>query len=292
MRKRKEMNLKPECYPCMMKQALRTMRQLKLSEETETEILRWSGRHLASSDPSLSAPAVARHIYRHISEKTGVEDPYLDARNEANELALKMSEEILKEIDSSEDPLFTAVLVSIAGNIIDFAAEFSEFSIHDSLERVLRDGPAVNDYDEMKNDLANAKECLYLLDNSGEIAWDKIAVCEIKKRYPDLRVVAAVRGGPIINDVTYYDAKEVGMDSVCEITDSGIDLPGVHLELCKDDFQNTFKNADIIISKGQGNFETLHGSGYPIYYLFMVKCSAVAEIIGEKIGSPLLIKER
>jgi uncharacterized protein with ATP-grasp and redox domains len=143
------------------------------------------------------------------------------------------------------------------------------------------------EYDLFKESLNKAKKILYIADNAGETVLDKLLIEQIKKP-----VKYAVRSKPIINDATIEDANDAGIDEIAEIVSSGCDAPGTILDLCSDEFRKIYENADLIISKGQGNYETLSGQTRPIFFLLKVKCPVIARDIDIKTGSIILIKNK
>ncbi len=149
----------------------------------------------------------------------------------------------------------------------------------------------MTDFDIFKEELKCARRVAVLLDNAGEIVFDKILLKTIHKLYPKIELFAIVRGGPIINDVTTEDAEYVGLDEVAKIVDSGQVIPGFWPETASDEARKVFYNTDIVISKGQGNFETLSEFRDPrVYFLFLVKCSVVAGYLGMRKLSKIFIK--
>ena len=176
----------------------------------------------------------------------------------------------------------TAIRIAIAGNIIDFGANW-DFDIENETYKVLEMNFAVCDYNGFKNKLDKAPKILYIGDNAGECVFDRILIEEIKKP-----VTYVVRGVPIINDATYEDAVQAGIDGVATILSSGTDAPGTILETCSPEFKEVYKNSEFIISKGQGNYEALSKEKRPIFFLLKTKCNVVADDIGVDNGDIVL----
>jgi len=283
-----------DCIPCMIRQALDTTRFSTDDEILKREVLEHVMLLLInfvqndSSDEYPTPPQIGRHIYRIIKEITKCEDPYREIKIKYNRMALNKYSELKSIIENSSDSLLTAIKVAVAGNIIDFGINSGEFDLDSVLKDVLNKSFGICDYDLFQSSLEKAKKILYIGDNAGEIVFDKLLIEEILKRY-NLKIYFAVRGKPIINDVTIEDAKQVRMDAVAEIVDSGCDAPGIILELCSKEFLKIYNEAELIISKGQGNYETLDEEDKKnIFFLFRAKCKIVAKHLKVKVNDIIL----
>jgi uncharacterized protein with ATP-grasp and redox domains len=239
-------------------------------------------------------PKMALQLYTLIARETGVADPYKAKKDYANAKALEIYPQIKAFVSAADDPLLAATEAAIAGNIIDYGAS-THFDIDDEM-RKLFGGAFVSshrhefDYELFKNDIARSKKIMYLLDNAGEIVFDKVLIEQLVLMGKE--VTAVVRGGVVINDVTMDDAKFVGLTGVTDVISNGIAAPGTLLDLVDASFVRRFRDADLIISKGQGNFETLESEQAPLYFLLKVKCPHVAEGLGAKMGSIILRKQK
>lgn len=234
------------------------------------------GRGGGMTNPELYA--ILKREYCQIS---GIEDLYVEEKKQSNELAMEMYEELKTMVEHSNDSFNTALRLSIAGNIMDYGAN-SEFNIHNTISEALIKKFAIDGSREFELGIQKAKSILYLGDNAGEIVFDKLFIETIN--HPNLTF--AVRGAPVLNDATMEDAIEISLDKVCKVISNGYDAPSTILEKCSDEFQEAYRNADLIISKGQGNFEGLYIEADPrIYFLLMVKCDVVAEMLGVDKGS-------
>jgi len=283
-----------DCIPCIIRQAVDTARLSTNDEVTQRIVLEQIMSFLinfvqsGSLDEPLSPPQVARHVYRIIKEITKCEDPYREIKIKYNQLALNKYYELKNIIKNSSDSLLTAIKIAVAGNIIDFGINNSEFDLDFVLKKALAQDFAIYDYNLFCNSLEKAKLLLYIGDNAGEIVFDKILIEEILKRY-DLKVYFAVKNKPIINDATIEDAKQVRIDDVAEIIDSGSDAPGTILNLCSEEFIKIYNDADVIISKGQGNYETLtEEDKKDIFFLLKAKCNLLAKHLKVKVGDIIL----
>jgi uncharacterized protein with ATP-grasp and redox domains len=240
-----------------------------------------------------SAPAFSRELHSILKQYTNNPDPYKDAKKQSNDLILGMYPDLKEQILKSENTYEKALRFAIAGNIIDFAVS-RDFNMQATIDKVLYSNYAIDHSKALKRAISNADTVLYIGDNSGEIVFDKLFIENLM--HPNL--FYAVRGAPVINDVTMDDAIYVGMDNVADIISNGYDAPSTILEHCSTEFRVVFERADVIISKGQGNLEGLLGkTDKEVYYLLMVKCDVIAELLSVPVNSfvaynPLLISPK
>ncbi len=275
-----------DCYPCFFGQILKTARKITTDERKIREILAEFGTFLPKIPAEATPPEIGREVYRIISGKTGVKDPYQEIKKTCTQQALNLYPKLKERIVSSEDRLLTAIHMAIAGNIIDFGANVG-FDLDRDLEGLLDQELAIDHYSEFARTLKRAREVLYLADNAGETVFDRLLVEELGRP-----VVYAVREKPIINDAVYQDAVDAGLDKMAEIVSSGTDAPGTILDLCSEEFVGIFQSADLIISKGQGNYEGLSEEARPVFFLLKAKCSVIAQDIGVPTGSIVLKKAK
>jgi len=264
------MKVSLDCIPCFFTQAIKTARVVTSDEKLIKRILNEISISFPSFPFNVSPPEISREVYRILSDLTGVEDPYRKIKRKCIRQALALYPKLKRLTVSSSDPLLTAVKISVAGNVIDFGANL-DFNLKRDVGKVLSQDFAVNNYPEFCRLLAKAKNILYIADNAGETVFDRILIEEL-----DRPVVYAVRERPIINDATAEDAYLSGVNKVARIISSGCDTPGTILKFCTDEFLNTYRSSDLIISKGQGNFETLSEEKHPIFFFLKVKCDVVA----------------
>ena len=278
------MRIHPECYPCFLRQAYNTLKLLAQDEEVQEALIKEIMGKLAQYRGEDPPPKVSQIVYGTIAQRLGVADPYKEKKLECNRMALELYPHLKEMVMMSPDPLFMAVKVAIAGNIIDFGVGRT-FEL-ETLEVLEKLDLAVNHYAYFYEDLERARRILYIGDNAGEIVFDRVLIEEMKGK----EVIFAVRSAPIINDVTLEDTKEVGIDRVARVIESGSRVPGTLLEESTPEFKDLFFNADMVISKGQGNFETLDGAPRPVYFLLRAKCDVVAQLLEVEVGDILLIK--
>jgi len=273
-----------DCYPCFFTQAIRTSRMITSDEKKIWQILNEVSLSLPEIHFGATPPEIGREVYRIISKRTGIKDPYRKIKEKYTHQALSLYPELKKLINSSEDRLMTAIRISIAGNIIDFGANF-DFDLKKDVGTILSQDFSINHYREFCEALDKARKILYLADNAGETVFDRFLIEEINKP-----VIYVVRAHPIINDATREDAILAGIDKVAEIVSSGCDAPGNILKFCSDEFLKVYRSADLIISKGQGNYEGLSDEDRPIFFLLKAKCHVIARDIGIDEGSIVLMK--
>lgn len=232
-------------------------------------------------------PLFSRELHNILKSYTANNDPYREEKKHYNDKALAMVPELESRISGSEESFNTALRLAIAGNIIDFAAS-SSFDLEATIEYALKSDFAIDHSLELKERLNSAESVLYLGDNAGEIVFDRLFIETIK--HPDLTY--AVRGEPVINDVTMDDAEYTGMTSVVKVISNGFDAPSTVPERSAADFRKLFNEADLIISKGQGNLEGLLPLNDPrIFFLLMVKCNVMAEFLKVDKGSLVVFNE-
>ena len=273
-----------DCIPCFMQQALRVGRLSTDNENQIKKILDNVGCMIQDLPMESSPPEISMQMYNKIKEITNNPDPFADAKIDHIDKALKLYPHMEDILDESDDPLLDAVKISIAGNIIDLGAA-KTFNIEEDILKSLHEDLKINDFPEFKKALKNSKNIVYLGDNSGEAVFDKLLIEQIGKP-----MFFAVRKQPIINDITKKEAAMIGIDEVANVVSSGTSAPGTVLNTCNSDFIEILENADMIISKGQGNYESLSDTNYPIFFLLKAKCGVIARDIGVEEDSLILMK--
>jgi uncharacterized protein with ATP-grasp and redox domains len=277
-----------DCIPCFVRQALDAARLATDDEQIHEKAVREVLRLAIELDMSQSPPVMGQQIHRLIRNLVGNDDPYYRAKKQFNSLALKLYSGLRKQIISSNDPLETAVRLAIAGNIIDFGVKSSltelevKKTINDSLSGYLNP----EQVQDLKNAIVEAEEILYLADNAGEIVFDHLLI----EQLPIEKITVVIKGSPVINDATIDDANVVGLGRIVEVIDNGSDGPGTILETCSQSFRDRFEKADLIIAKGQGNYETLSDLDKNIFFILKVKCPVIARDLGCEVGEMILQK--
>lgn len=227
------------------------------------------------SEEDISTPYLASLMTAYLSRITKTKDFYATEKASFNKLLLSFESQLMKKIINANDSLLAAIKYAMAGNYIDFGALKN---VHeDKLLKILNcidDNAIAPDlYARFKNELRNASNLVYLADNAGEIVLDKLLVTVLKEQYPNLNIHFIVRGAPILNDVTLQDAQDVGLTNIVDVYSNGTAIPGTCLNHVDTKVKDMIDQADLIVSKGQGNFESLYGCGLNIYYIFLCKCN-------------------
>ena len=290
------MKLEPECIGCLFNQVLSSFKLLRpnISNDAIIKAQKKLMEYLMSIDFNKNAsPIVGKFAYNLVSETLGERDPYKSLKEEYNCLALELYDETKQIIENAKDPLFEAIAVAALGNTIDFATQHKINFISD-LKNFSPDNLKINDYSLFRKALNNSNHLLIIGDNSGEIVFDKLLISTIKEFYPHLQIVYSVRSAPIINDSTIEDAKFVGLTDLVQVIES-CPAPGVDLSSSTEEFKEHFYlKGGIILSKGQGNFESLYQTEIPdkdLFYLLKAKCNLMERIFDVKIGD-LIFKKK
>ncbi|MEW5822673.1 MAG: ARMT1-like domain-containing protein [Cyanobacteriota bacterium] len=280
-----------DCIPCFIKQTLDVSRMSSPeNEKLHGEILKQAMQEILNLEMSTPPPVVASRLHRIIKKMTGNYDPYKVVKDRFNNEALDLYDDLKRLIEDSARPFETAVKIAIAGNIIDFGhmPTTQDFDLKKSVKEVLEQNPVINHIDYLKENIDKAKKILYIADNTGEIVFDRVFIEYIMPK----KIIYAVRKYPIINDANYEDAEYVGLTDIVKVIDNGTDVPGTYLQECSLEFKKEFDSADLIISKGQGNYETLGDEDYNIVFLLRAKCLCVSRDIGCKLNDIVVISKK
>ena len=271
-----------DCIPCFIRQALDAVRFATSDEKIHEQVLRGVLDAASKMNMNQSPPIMGQYIHNLIRDLSGHHDPYKKIKDRFNNFALTLYPELKQRIQSSSDPMDTAVRMAIAGNIIDFGvnAELDRSVISDTIEQALS-AQVFGNIDVLCASIDSANNILYLGDNCGEIVFDRLLI----EQLPAYKVTFVVRGGPIINDATMEDARKTGMTELVTVMDNGSNIPGTVLEECSKEFRECFAHADLIIAKGQGNYETLSGSKKNIFFLLKAKCPVISGHMACEPGS-------
>lgn len=250
-------------------------------EKTQVKVMKNVMKYLQNTSFDKTPPEMSMHVHRIIRETSKCGDPYKDVKDKSNKNAMRLYPKLKKIVEKSDDKLLTAVKLAIAGNVIDYGVP-NRFDITNTINKVLKKDFAINDYENFKKDLDLAKNVLYIADNAGEIVFDKLLLEELNGK----NVFFAVKSGPIINDATVEDTEIAGIDKIAKVLTNDSPSPGVLLNHCSKEFLSYYKNTDVVIAKGQGNYESL--SNESVYFLLMVKCPLVANDLNVNIGDMIL----
>lgn len=269
-----------DCVHCYLKQAVSCMKAGGICEDTQYKILYKLMDFVKELDPAKSPAENSTRIILKTYELIGVDDPYKEAKKQSNDLALELYPRLKEIISEREDRLLSALKISVAGNIIDLGIRRS-FDIDEELKYSMETGFSKNHYSRFIEKLADVDEVLFLGDNAGEIVFDKILVEELVRL--GKRVTYVVKEGPILNDSTMEDALYVGMDKVAKVITSGSNYLGVCFDHMSKEFADALFNAELIIGKGQANFESLEQEKIAqdrIFFLLKIKCEEVSKVAG------------
>jgi uncharacterized protein with ATP-grasp and redox domains len=272
-----------DCIPCFSQQALGALREVVDDEATALRIMRRTLTASAQFDLAEPPPAMAQQIHRIVREETGHRDPYETIKVRSTAFALGLLDEARALVSGSVDPFKMALRFSIAGNILDFGihSKWNQLNLADFLEETRLKPLNEEAVAILHKAVKAARTILVLGDNAGETVFDRLLI----EQMPHVRVCYAVKGAPVINDATLADARAAGLERVAELIDNGTDAPGTILSQCSDAFRMRFDKADLVIAKGQANYETLSKAPRPLFFLTQVKCPVIARDLGEPVGS-------
>ncbi|MBL7645773.1 MAG: DUF89 family protein [Candidatus Hydrogenedentes bacterium] len=279
-----------DCLECIVKQSLRAARIATTDPEVQRRILDDTASRIFGMDLDDSPAWLSMQAYDLASQHSGKHDPYRALKREQNEAALALEDSMRARICQSADPLETALHISAAGNVIDLGILHThEIDIEKVIEEVLDQKFAVDHTAALKASLADCKDLLFLLDNAGEVVFDKLLIEELQKH---TTVTAVVKGAPMINDVLMEDAEFVGLTKICDVIDNGGGFIGSPLRHVPRHFLERMAAADVIIGKGQGNYETIDDFDGNVFLILRAKCEVVAEHMGVKLNQVGLISTR
>lgn len=273
-----------DCIPCMFRQAINTARLLTDDQSVIRRILLrvadWTREISLDNSPAINS----KPIYLMVSEVTGISDPYAQQKKATNRGAIALLPELRKFIRKSPDPLDAALHIAIAGNVIDMGIGHS-FDFNREIEEILEimnRKLGISDLPDLKKELRPGTRLLYLADNAGEIVFDRLLIEQL--RNTGVKITLAVKSAPIINDATMEDARVAGLTRLVKVISTGGNDVGVNWNNISREFMNTVNNADIILAKGHGNFETCDDRPENFYFLLKIKCEMVANQIGGNLG--------
>ncbi len=280
------MKIYNDCFPCILRGSLDAARLATKDEALHRLILNKTMERLTQVDLYDPPPLIAQYTQRNIREITGNRDPYKNLKKKYNQFAQKIFPELKIIQDNADDPFLMAVKIAIAGNIIDFgaASDQGEAYVFNDIQKTIN-GEIKGDILLFQEKIAKASNILWLGDNTGEIVLDKLLLGQLDTK----KITYVVRGGPVLNDATMEDAFDVNLSELVKVIDNGADIPGTIISCCSEQFKEVFYKADLIISKGQGNFETLDHDDKRIVFLFKVKCEIIARNSGFDKGDSVVL---
>jgi len=279
-----------DCIPCFVRQALDAARLATDDKKINEQVLRKVLALAKDLDMSQSPPVMGQKIHRLIRELVGTEDPYRDVKRRFNNAALQLYPKMRTHILDSKNMLETAIRLAIAGNIIDFGVngQLQESELEKAISECLAAEFTDMQLGPFEQGLNDAEEILYIADNAGEIIFDRVLI----EQLPIEKVAVVVKGSPVINDATMEDAVLAGLHRIVEVIDNGSDGPGTILETCSQAFVDRFEKADLVIAKGQGNYETLSDIDKNIFFMLKAKCPVIARDLGCEVGEMIFRKSK
>lgn len=283
-----------ECYPCLLGQVLSTVNLCGFTDKEKKDVMVYALNVLAECSDDVYPQEIVvkvnehiQHVHPQVKEPF---DPYRKIKSKSRQMALQFYATIREELNRADDRIEFGVKCAALGNIIDFGAKtHGNLDVEAELAKLHELDFKIYDYPQFSDCLATARTILYIGDNVGEDVFDKALISEIKEKYPDKIIDFAVREQPVINDVTLSSASEIRMGDVARVLSSGSIYPGTILTETTAEFQQIFGDADMIISKGQGNYETLCDEEHPnLFFVLRAKCSKVANALKVRKGAMIL----
>ncbi len=278
------MKIDEACVGCIINQSLKVAETIGASKPLQNTLVSTVEKMSEEFSFELSPPEIAADVYEKMAQIAHKEDLYDEVKELSTQKALSFIPLLKEQLRTSENKLLTATKIAVAGNVIDLAAEV-EFDLEEELSKIFHTEFSHNDFEKLTHTLQRAKKVVVLGDNVGEHIFDYLYIETLQELYPQIHFSYMVRGNPIINDVTLKEAKEAGFDKLCELVDSGVNTPGFTYNRANTYAQELFDGADLVISKGMGNYECLtpsHKKG--ICFLLKVKCNVVATSLGQELG--------
>jgi uncharacterized protein with ATP-grasp and redox domains len=282
------MKLNLDCIPCFQRQALQAVRFISDDEALHQKVLREVTKKLLGSNWDSTPPQLAHEVHKIVKRVTNEKDPYKEVKKESNDLVLKMYPALKEQVEESNDPLRTAVRLAIAGNIIDFGP-LQEFNLEETIKAVLKKKFAIDDYEKLKEHLNDSETLLFFTDNAGEIGFDKLLVETFLEAKKLEKIRFVVKGGSIINDATLEDAIYIGLCDLpnVEFLTLSNGEAGTGPERSSQTVKNWIKKHDLVISKGQGNYEGLSEHN-GLFFMLMAKCPVIASDLSVEVGDIIL----
>ena len=278
------MNIDEACVGCIINQSMKVASAIKADEELSTKLTSTVQDLAKDFSFKQNPPEIASYVYEKMAEIANKTDLYDEVKALSTKKALSFVPLLKEKLTSSDNKLLTATKIAVAGNVIDLAAQV-EFSLEAELDKIFHTDFAHNDFEKFKLALESSKNVVVLGDNVGEHIFDYLFIETLQKIYSQIDFTYMVRGKPIINDVTMKEAKEQGFDSLCNLVDSGVNTPGFTYNRANALAQKLFDEADLVISKGMGNYECLTPSHRDqICFLLKVKCGVVGASLGKEVG--------
>ena len=278
------MTIADECVACIINQSAKVADAIGANETLKNNLISTVEEMSKTFSFSSTPPEIAADVYEKMSQIAKKQDLYAEVKALSTQKARSFVPFLEEKLLTCKDKLLTATKIAVAGNVIDLAAQI-EFDLEEELEKIFHMPFAYNDISHLEISLSKANNAIILGDNTGEHVLDYLFIQTLQELYPHIAFTYMVRGCPIINDVTMNEAKDAGFDKLCNLVDSGVNTPGFTYKRATKEAQKLFDEADLIISKGMGNYECLSPSHRKnICFLLKVKCNVVAASLGKEVG--------
>ena len=285
------MKIHLDCIPCYIDQALEASRYAKMSEDERWDTIKAVCKELSFVDRDSPSAQISQRVHKIVRDRSKVEDPYIDKKKEGNKKAREYLEDFEESVEISSKPLKNAAKLAAVGNIVDFGPR-KDFNIKAELKKSLKEEFALDHWSSFKKKLDQANAILYFSDNSGEIIYDLLFMRHLlDHRYVD-KIDLVVKDGPFLNDVTENDVEKLGIDKIEGINLKTVDNGdgGKSPTLWSSEVRNWIEDYDLVISKGQANYEGLSGYSYPnLFFLLAIKCPLIEKDIGIEEGKKVLL---
>ena len=282
------------CIGRVLRRQEERIRELPFPDEKKEQFMKELCGLIAAAPKEATSPVIVADIRVLFKKYFDIVDSYEEEKVHFNQLMLEAEDVLTQMIESADEPLKEALRLARIGNYIDFGAmnEVSDKKLAELFAETENDVVEEKEWAALKADLQKAQTLVYLTDNCGEIVLDKLFIQKMKETYPFLTVTVIVRGGNVLNDATLQDAQAVGLTEVVKVIGNGSSIAGNALGYISEEAEGLIRNADVVISKGQGNFESLNGCGLNIYYLFLCKCDWFVRRFKMKRLTGVLINDR
>lgn len=284
--------LKSDCLQCLMGRHLSKFPE-DTPEDKRVEYMQKLFRIFANAEKTISAPVLTREINHLQAEMFGTENEYAEIKRHFNEIMMGYENKVREKISSSDNPLKLACQYAMVGNYIDFGAmkNVDEKYLDELLDHAHLTNVDMNEFSHMVRDLETGSKMVLITDNCGEVVMDKLLIETIQKLYPKIDITVIVRGAEVLNDATMADALQVGLTDLVNVIGNGTEIAGTFFEELSSEAMDTINHADLILAKGQGNFETMRNCKRNVYYLFLCKCDMFAKDFGVEKFTGMLVND-
>lgn len=280
------------CIACMIKAQEKTIRN-QTDEVKKAEYMKELCRMVGSSKEDISVPVLVAQNAKLLKSYFGITRDFTKEKKEYNDVMMRYESDIWSAIEDAKDSLLEALKYARVGNYIDFGAvDVKQDQLRMLLDRAAQDCVDETEYRNLCADLERGSTLAYLTDNCGEIVMDKLFIKMIQKKYPHLKITVVVRGDNVLNDATYEDAQYVGLTDLVPVVSNGCDTAGTPLAYIAKEVRTLIESSDLVIAKGQGNFETMNKCGLNVYYMFLCKCEWFEMRFGLKRFDGVLINDK